>query len=54
MSNRRMPLTVAQHGEHCHLAVVDFAEPPGNAHRTIALLGKAAFVDDQAAGRLAA
>jgi hypothetical protein len=27
---------------------------PSHAHRTIALLGKAAFVDDQATGRLAA
>ena len=56
--HRRMPLTVAQHAEHSHLAVVDLAQPSrplaSHTHRTIALLGKAAFVDDQAAGRLAA
>ena len=53
-----MTLAVAQHAEHRDLAVIHLAKPPGplpsHAHRTIALLGKAAFVDDQATGKLAA
>jgi hypothetical protein len=42
----------AQHGEYRHLAVVDLAQPPrplpDHTHRTITLLGKAAFVDPTA------
>ncbi len=56
--DRRVPLAVGQHAEHRDLAVVHLAQPPGplpgHANRTIALLGEAAFVDDQAAHRRAA
>jgi hypothetical protein len=53
-----MALSVSQHAEHRHLAVVDLAQAPRplprHTDRTIALLGKAAFVDDQATRRFAA
>ena len=56
--DRRVPLAVRQHPEHRDLTIVDLAQPPrplpGDAHRTIALLGEAALVDDQRARRLAA
>jgi len=50
-------LAVGQHREHRDLAVVDLAQAaaplPGNTHRVLPLLGEAALVDDQRAGRLA-
>lgn len=62
--DRRMPLAVTQNtattgsSPLARLAVVNLAQPhgplPRHAHRTFALLGEAAFVDDQAEGRLAA
>ena len=46
-----------QHREHRDLAVVDLAQAaaplPGNTHRVLPLLGEAALIDDQRAGRLA-
>ena len=52
-----MALSVGQHAKHCDLAVVDLAQSPRplprHTHRTIALLGKAALVDDQATRQLA-
>jgi len=51
-------VVIRQHAEHRDLAVVDFAQAPrplpGDSNRALALLGKAAFVDDQATRRLAA
>src|SRR5271170_2712956 len=56
--DRRVALAIGQHPEHRDLTIVDLAQPPrplpGDADRTIALLGKAALVDDQRARRLAA
>src|ERR1700689_2488983 len=56
--DRRVALAIGQHPEHRDLTIVDLAQPPrplpGHADRTIALLGKAALVDDQRARRLAA
>ena len=56
--DRRMPLAVGQHAEYRDLAIVDLAQPPGplprHPNRAVALLGEAAFIDDQRAGRLAA
>ena len=56
--DRRVALAIGQHREHRDLTIVDLAQPPrplpGYADRTIALLGKAALVDDQRARRLAA
>ena len=58
MSTGACRCAVGQHREHRHLAVVDLAQAagplPGHANRAIPLFGKAALVDDQAAGRLAA
>ena len=55
--DRRVPLAVGQHREHRDLAVIDLAQAaaplPGNTHRVLPLLGEAALVDDQGAGRLA-
>src|SRR3954463_1841315 len=53
----RVSLSVGQHAEYRHLTIVHFAQAsaplPGNADGAIALLGEAALVDDQRAGRLA-
>ena len=55
--HRHMPLAVRQHAEHGLLAVIDLPQTPRPlpryANRTIALLGEAALVNDQAARRLA-
>ena len=54
----RVPPIVRQNAEYRDLAIVDLAQPPrplpGDADRAVPLLGEAAFVDDQRAGRLAA
>src|ERR1700752_2443913 len=56
--DRRVALAIGQHPKHRDLTIVDLAQPPpplpGHADRTIALLGKAALVDDERARRLAA
>src|SRR6202453_3716625 len=54
--DRRVALAVRQHPEHRDLTIVDLAQPPrrlpGHPDRAIALLGKAALVEDESAGRL--
>src|SRR4029453_3409403 len=53
----RVSLSVGQYAEHRHLTIVHFAQAsaplPGNTDGAIALLGEAALVDNQRAGRLA-